>query len=199
MRTSLAGEGVHEVGDGDGLGALQALIGRLAPNLRIEEVRFWKDRSVPPLHGRGGGFYKRALRWVIRAREDGFDALVLVVDEDGDHVRSTQFATAQDDPDFTMPRALGVAVRTFDAWMLADTAALSHVLERVVDTQPEPEGIADPKDRIKALIDRSPVTDAQRTVYAQIAGRVSIPVLEERCPRGFATFAERVRKLSTSP
>ena len=172
------------------------LVGRLAQTLLIDAVRPWKDRSLGRLHGTGGGFRKRALRWMIQARKEGFDALVLLVDEDGDRNRFQQVTEAQEVPDLEVPRALGVAVRTFDAWMLADETALTRVLRRAVQTQPDPEGIAGPKEHMRELVGGSPGEDALRRVYADIARGLEIAVLERRCPRGFATFAKRVRALS---
>ena len=195
MRTLLVGEGIHEIGDDARVGALEVLVRRLGP-LQIDEVRPWKDPVVRSHRGQGGGVFKRAYRWIQWASEQGFDAVVVVIDEDGDRERARDFARAQDEADLTLPRALGVAVRTFDAWMLADHVALSHVLHRTVDTQPDPEDVSEPKDRMLAIIAGSPGEDAARRVYAAIAERADIQALERRCPRGFCTFASRVRRLA---
>lgn len=44
------------------------------------------------------------------------------------------------------PRALGMAIRSFDAWMLADDGVLTLVLGKPIDTQPSPEKNRDPKE-----------------------------------------------------
>lgn len=88
-----------------------------------------------------------------------------------------------------------VAVRTFDAWMLADEAALTVVLSQQVNQQPVPERLPRPKtvcaDILKAAGSSMPLSD----LYAAVAAEADLDVLETRCPRGFAPFAARVREL----
>src|SRR5688500_4798500 len=67
------------------------------------------------------GLLKEMMRWRRRFHEEtrGYDALVLVIDEDGISERVQELATAQQYAGSPIHRALGVAIRTFDAWMLA--------------------------------------------------------------------------------
>jgi hypothetical protein len=154
--------------------------------------------DVATLHGKGRGYFKRALRWALEARKRGFDALILVIDEDHRPERITEVAEAQDDLTVEAPRALGVAIHTFDAWMLADQQALSLVLGTQVATQPNPEAIGDAKTRCHELMNGSNCQHSQSELYAQIARSLSITRLQERCPNGFGVFAERVRALHTA-
>lgn len=164
-----------------------------------EQAEFVFDRvSNSCIHthrGRGGGYCKRALRWLMEAQKRGFDALILLIDEDGQHERTAQIAEAQESTLLRLRRAFGVAIKTFDAWMLADEKALTTVLGCQIDTQPDPESLPDPKKRCRDLLATSPNTMAQREMYAAIALATDIATLTGRCPRGFAPFAARVRTL----
>jgi len=148
--------------------------------------------------GIGGRLQKRILAWLREAEVRGFDALVLVIDEDGDRERVKLVSRAQEDASiFSLPRAFGVAIRTFDAWMLADEKALSRILGFTVKRFATPERIKDPKKKIEALLKKAgPDAPGLSALYAQLAGRVELKDLETRCPKGFAPFAERVRAVA---
>lgn len=146
-------------------------------------------------HGRGQGYFKRAVRWMLEARRRGHDALVLVIDHDGQPDRVHLFNEAQGDRLCSIPRALGVAVLSFDAWMLADERVLTRVLAMTVDRQGDPEEQRDPKGVCAALLHASACGLDQNVMYADVVASLDLDVLKQRCPRGFAPFAERVRAL----
>lgn len=190
MQALIVSEGPHESG-----GALEALVTRLATSgLRCEHDRV-ACRDIHAHHGRGQGYYKRAVRWLREAEKRGFDALVLVIDEDGRSERVKQFTEAQGYEHVSLPRALGVAIRTFDAWMLGDERALTAVLGCQVPRQPTPETIVHPKRTCSELLRQADCAMTQREMYSAVATAADIETLEERCPRGFAPFARRVRAL----
>ncbi|MEW6250280.1 MAG: DUF4276 family protein [Planctomycetota bacterium] len=188
----IVSEGRHEAG-----GALETLVRRLASHRSLGTCDH--DRVANPrIHthrGRGQGFFKRAVRWLLTAQERGYEALVLVVDEDGRRERRQEISDAQDSTTDAIRRALGVAIRTFDAWMLADEQALSRALDRVVDTQPAPEAIGDPKQVCANLLSSSTVECTLTEMYAAIASHADLGRIATRCPDGFAPFAARVRVL----
>jgi hypothetical protein len=114
----------------------------------------------------------------------------------GKRKRSQQIADAQDSEEVSrLPRGMGVAIKTFDAWMLADEKALSDVLGCVIARQPDPETIRDPKQVCANLLADSENPMAQSDMYAKIAHRLDVAVLVSRCPSGFGPFAERVRRV----
>ncbi|UCE50672.1 MAG: DUF4276 family protein, partial [Phycisphaerales bacterium] len=94
-----------------------------------------------------------------------------------------------------LPRAMGVAIRTFDAWMLADEKALTEVLGDNVNRQPDPETIRDPKQRCADLLTERGSQMSQSEMYAQVLDTIDIEVLCDRCQRGFKPFAARVRTI----
>ena len=192
MRVLLVSEGRHE-----GSGALEALVRRVVA--RIQSCT-WDDVKRDDIHthrGKGQGFFKRAVRWMLEARKRGYDVLVLVIDEDGCRERVAELEKAQLESVVTsrVSRALGIAVRNFDAWMLADEQALSVVLSVAVNTQPSPEQIVDPKSLCAALLEQSRCQSSQREMYAKVAELIDLGRLEQRCPIGFGRFAERLRSL----
>ncbi len=190
MRALLVSEGKHEQS-----GALQNLVTRLAQaNIDFELDRVSRS-NIHAHHGKGSRYFKRAVRWLMEAKKRGVDALIMVIDEDGQRDRVIEFDRAQQFERVALRRALGVAIRTFDAWMLADEQALTSVLGCQVPRQPSPEEIEKPKETCKALHEASQNRAALRDIYSLVAKAANIQVLEERCPRGFAPFASRVRGL----
>jgi hypothetical protein len=190
MKLLLVSEGKHELE-----GALANLVLRASHRWDIDSMRV-TDLRLRVHAGKGPGYFKKALRCVRYAQEQGYDACVLVIDEDGDTQRHRLLHQAQDDFSVTtLPRALGVAVRTFDAWMLADEHALSRCLHRVIERQPAPEAIRDPKGACAQLRDRSGIDMGLAAMYATLAGLVDLKTLEERCPVGFGRFSSRLRAL----
>ena len=189
MRVLIVSEGNHELG-----GALETLVERLKPRGPVYE---WKKVSSPELRvhaGKGPGYFKKALRCVLYAEANAYDAIVFVIDQDDDTSRRRQIDEAQDDLRMTrLPRALGVAVRTFDAWMLADEQALSKVLGVTVQRQPDPESIRDAKAVCQRHHDEANFGEGLTAMYAAVAGRAGPSAIEQRCPLGFAPFASRVR------
>ncbi len=196
MRVLVVSEGEHEQG-----GALEHLLRRLGG----KEAQFVFDRvqrdDIHAHHGKGPGYIKRALRWLKEAKRREMDALILLVDQDKPECRRTeQVREAQEYchpkvPAFNMPRAMGVAVKMFDAWMLADEKALSDVLGCAVAKQRDPETIGQPKKVCGRLLERGTNQMAQREMYAEIALRVDLDILTVRCPKGFRPFAENVRRM----
>jgi hypothetical protein len=129
------------------------------------------------------------------AENRGYDGLVLVIDQDDQKERNEQIAQAQNYVKTPIRRALGVAVRTFDAWMLADEIALTKVLAYAINRQPDPEAIRHPKRAFKSLLEQKGNPKRVAEIYSEIAQAVDINLLEARCPNGFGSFAQRVRDL----
>jgi hypothetical protein len=192
MKVLLVGEGAHELS-----GALEQLVQRVsAKPLDCTRARV-QDNSIHAHHGKGRGYFKKTVRWILEARERGFDALVLVIDQDSRTERNEELRQAQEENSVTrgIARAVGVAIRTFDAWMLADELAAGQVLACNVSPQQAPETIGMPKEVCRGLLTASGREIGLSQMYAEIAAVARIDLLEQRCPRGFGTFALRVRAL----
>ena len=194
MRVLIVAEGKHERH-----GALETLVRRLVSiEIHCDLDRLSRN-DIHAHHGRGQGYFKRALRWMLHAEKRGYDALVLLIDEDNRHERLQELAKAQDHDITPIRRALGVAIRTFDAWMLADEQALIEVLGYAVPRQPNPETIADPKRSCRNLLEASSNTLSQADMYLAVMRITDIETLKTLCPKGFAPFVERVQRLNALP
>jgi hypothetical protein len=196
MRVLVVSEGEHEQG-----GALENLLRRLGGQKAEFVFDCVRRGDIHAHHGKGPGYVKRALRWLKEAKKREMDTLVLLVDQDNPgYGRGEQLQEAQEYcnprvPAFALPRAMGVAIRTFDAWMLADEKALTEVLGCAIVKQREPETIRRPKTVCRKLLESGAKEMAQREMYAEIALRLDLDVLSSRCPKGFKPFAERVGRV----
>lgn len=204
MRILVLSEGKHELGgegrDGHVASPLETLVRRLyGADANVERCRFGAQEfgnallSIRP--GKGHNLTKRATAWMRLAQQQGFDAIVAVVDHDGFGDRVVAFDAAQEETGLAVGRAFGVAIRTFDAWMLADAKALSAALGQTVQTQPAPEALDDPKSICQRLLDGCSLDSSLAELYAGVAQAMRIEVLEDRCRKGFKPFAARVRAL----
>lgn len=198
MKVLIVAEGPHELH-----GALQRLVERLCDRRFDCEFRssiHEQPRTSRKIRAKGGAFKKKSLAWLTDAQENGFQAIIFLIDFDkGDDERIKQLNEAQEifSPEFHLKRAFGVAVRSFDAWMLADEAALGKVFGRVVDRLTAPEGFNDPKTIFRQVARAGgESTRGHREDYAGVADQLNLTILETRCPKGFKPFAERVRNLT---
>lgn len=190
MRILLVSEGKHEQS-----GALETLVRRVCPGIVACDQDRVSRCDIHTHRGRGQGFFKRAVRWLHEAKKRGYDALVLVIDEDGESQRVQELDQAQQYRGTELARAFGLAIRTFDAWMLADERALSQVLDFPVTRQALPETLKAPKEVCSDLLASSTCDCTQSELYASVAERLDLALLRERCPRGFGVLATRLEPM----
>lgn len=195
MRVLLVAEGKHERGTEDRDGALETLVRRLHPDVAYCDLDRVSRKDIHAHHGRGQGYFKKALRWMLEAEKRGYDALILLIDQDNTPQRVHEITNAQHDPRVPLRRALGAAIRTFEAWMLADEQALTRILGKVVLRQPSPEDISNAKGVCAQLLDSYQAMMSQSIFYASIAQEADLEAIAQRCPRGFAPFAQRLRTM----
>jgi len=195
VRVLLVAEGQHEQGKEDRDGALETLVRRLHQDIIQCDLDRVSRKDIHAHHGKGQGYFKKALRWIREAEKRGYDAIVLVIDQDNAPERVQEITQAQNNQLVALRRALGVAIRTFDAWMLADAQALTRVLGYVVSPQRCPEDVSDAKDICSQLLGKSPMAMSQSELYAFVAHEIDMSTLTRQCSKGFAPFAQRVRSL----
>jgi len=82
MRILVVCEGKHEWS-----GALKNLLVKLGGDEGGLEFDRVSNNEIHAVHGKGKGYFKRALRWLIEAEKRGVDGLILVIDEDGKRER----------------------------------------------------------------------------------------------------------------
>ncbi|MBW7988653.1 MAG: DUF4276 family protein [Planctomycetes bacterium] len=190
MRVLVVAEGKHELS-----GVLESLLKRLGGDNAVFEFDRVSNKNIHAVHGKGSGYFKRAFRWLKEAEKRGADALILLIDEDGEMERIEQIQEAQDSSLSRFPRAMGVAIRMFDAWMLADEKALAEVLDYNIDRQANPETIRNPKQVCEELLANSQIKISQREMYARVSSKINIDILCNRCQSGFRPFATNVRNI----
>ena len=193
----LVAEGEHELSVGRPDAALMTVVHRLlgdgfelsTSGKRIREL----SGHIHP--GRGDRLGRKFIGIIQYAERQGYDAVVILMDHDGYDSRPKSATYAQEAIVTSLPRAVGIAVQSFDAWFLADHSALSTVLEVKVDMQPDPETISDPKMRCQTLNEIANSGRSLRDVYSIVAAIMNLDILRQRCPIGFAVFAERAARL----
>jgi hypothetical protein len=135
-----------------------------------------------------------ALKAMMVATKEGFDGVILVTDADGHQERIGQFEQAQESKKFQIPRALGLPVNEFDAWILADHHALSQVLRMTIAEQ-EAESLRHPKEACQKLLKQHGWKRSQAEFYEEVCRSADLQVVAVRCPLGFAPFLLRLRSL----
>ena len=199
MKVLVVSEGKHELGPESNSSPLVELTRRMLNR----EAEFERMKVSDPVvrrhfvHGKSTDYEKRAMGWVRYAQRHGYNALVFVIDQDGQKKRKTGIENAQNHTHFVMPRAMAVAIQSFDAWMLAGEVALSKVLGGNVQRQKDPELIQNPKRVCEKINAASPRDFGLTEFYCQVAKVIDLNRLRERCPSGFGPFRTRVEKLFT--
>jgi hypothetical protein len=183
---------------------LRALVRRVLPASAAYE---WLDvHDLPrgnPFPGKGGGHFKLALKAIKHATDEKFDAVVCVTDADRRHERIVEFDAAQGSDRMRLPRALGIPVEAFDAWILAGHKALGDVLGVALSLSPSPETLdggkgspRHPKQVCRSLMQQYKWKRSQAEFYQAVCGRADLEVIADRCPKGFRPFLQRLRALA---
>lgn len=198
-RVLIVSEGKHELATDPSESSLAEFVRRLVPDpvtVRAEcrDIRQFTRR----IHGRGDRYARKFIAILDEAQKLGFNAAVIVVDCDRDRTRIGSATTAQQSDHVGLPRAVAVAIETYDAWFLGDHVALSDVLNATIDMQPLPENLTDPKSQIQKLRDEHVFDGSLSRLYFLLAVCCRIEHVVERCPGGFAVFVQRVREMGQS-
>jgi hypothetical protein len=197
------GEGKTDIGNEVGpqspdKGVVPILVHRLCDRPAQMSV---KRRAYAFLQGKGLAqkvcFAKR------QARYNGSAGAVFVMDSEGDEkdrrMRHGELTSGRDRelPDF--PMAIGVAQPCIEAWLLADGRALGRALGvNTVPSVPDdaealPAPNRDRKLNPKAVLANLGVgSAAEKEAVARAMN--DLDLVCQRCPRGFAPFAEEVQQ-----
>ena len=192
-------------------GAVRILVKR---TLESRFERPIKDHEIetdvlPRVHERSPDVtgYERKVELAIREGEvRGCTSVAIVVDRDGSHhkKRLDQLARGRErasDLSLADHTALGLAIETVEAWLLADVKALNEALSldspesmtKAPETIYGKKGTPDhPKTILQNAMGRSDLDEA--AAYDGIAERADLATLEKRCPKGFKAFADELRE-----
>ena len=103
---------------------------------------------------------------------------------------------ARDQQATSIPSAVGVAIKTIEAWLLADETAIAKAFSsETPSTTKNPEKLSDPKQILQGRLDKIDVWANYSEMYADLAGNTRIEVLRKRCPNGFAPFETELLSL----
>ena len=171
------------------------------------EIQVWE----PPLR-RGGGagpILKRTRAYIKEAARAGASAVVVLVDADGRGVKRLRRLNEHrqrligERSALAIPTAIGVAVETIEAWLLADEQGLQRALalQGTPDAVDAPEQLkgkrgsgSHPKDVLRRLLEQDML--GPRSFLAQVRAIVlelDLGVLARRC-RSFRRFRDEVRQ-----
>lgn len=206
-RLLILADGKHELGAADevleaqNLPALPCLVHRLLD--RPEHI----DYLPRPFHlvghtrGIGTGYKKKVLAAALEARKAGYMGVIVLIDRDRKPAKET-LLPLQQGRDAAAERglpvvAVGVAVETFDAWMIADGKAIGQAGGNDARSHPHPEKLTGeensgnhPKDKAHELFPGGALSEK----YRLVARHLRLDVLERCCPEGFKPFADEVRE-----
>jgi len=208
LRVLIVGEGRHELGifDGDSgpegaLGALPRLVHRLLGNPDTIEYDCRSLRSIMHVRGKARNRYARKVKGAMRtAKLEGHNGVVVLIDRDrepdGERIGALREGRDSMQADVPVPCAVGTAVETFDAWMIADLTAVQAAKGDHSKVPPNPESLAGkegtgshPKE-----VARAALGPGLARAYSTVAENADFEVLKRQCPQGFAPFAGEVEK-----
>jgi len=202
------GDGANELGASPGvligpedLPALARLVHRLLNQPARVRYRMGRFIEIEHARGKGDAFEKKTKAAILKARSLGFRAVVIVRDKDRKALaaRLAPLARGRDAAATgQVACAVGLAVETFDAWMICDGKAVGTAGGDGSRSHPDPESLdgqestgRHAKDRAVELFGSADVLTKR---YAQVAACVDLSLLAKCCPQGFAPFATEVRQ-----
>lgn len=216
-RVLILGDGAHELDggaatDSDSEPALHCLIRRLAgdsESLVMESGRFREMGKVSAslvvrhaANARAHAYRRKTMYAMQLAKQKGFDGVAILLDRDRKKEAET-LTPLREGRDSGRdaggpPCAVGVAVETFDAWMIADAGAIESAGGDKSKAHPSPEHLdgkegtgRHPKERAREVF-----TDEEHLgpCYRRVARSLDLDLLRKHCPKGFAPFAEDVEE-----
>ena len=209
LRVLLVSEGRHELADclegyvpDEALPPLAILVRRMTG--MVGTVRFCcrRGKSIRNVHrGKMSSAWGKKVYSAVWCAANGtegetFDAVVVVVDRDGPK-NAERLAEMQQGRnlygDSRFPCVLGVAVEAFDAWMIADAQGIAAAGGDVTKAYANPENTTRPKDAADGIFGTHGGTGLGPK-YAIVAQNANLANLEKVCPKGFAPFADEVRR-----
>ena len=203
MKIRFVGEGVSDIGGNGWVGVVPILTDKvLAAKLGEQPIFEIETKLLPRFHQKRG-YPAKAKLAITEAHRQDCAGVAIVVDRDGHRDRLKLLRQGREEAAAEVPisAAVGVAVETMEAWLLADEQAIGKVTGEVVERRQDPESLSGrrgssnhPKDRLNALLSRD--SEENRTNQERlklIAEETDVSEIEKRCPQGFGPYADEVR------
>lgn len=213
IRVVLYAEGTSETGSGAGtpyglplapgsplpveeLGAAHLLIRAAIEQVsQFDDVCFEEPLRIRGRKASGGDFLnEQQLRQLLRWPRREPDLAIVLVDRDGEAHRKQRLEEWIADLGGETSRIVAVAQEEFEAWLLADIAAVNRTLGTNHQTTSAPESMArrEAKGHLAGWIEEIADAPPIPTVYRRIAEHVAIETLAERC----ASFQQLLDQLT---
>lgn len=200
MQISVYGEGKHEVGtatdrplvrsEGHALVRLvDGLLGQPKGAMYVPKV-FHKVKHIRG--GVGTKFTKKVMAAIFKAKQESDTGLVIVIDCDDDSDRIVQLEQGRDDTLYDssyVPCAVGMATKTFDAWMLADHEAVRQAGGSTDGLTSQPESLSDPKETAQMVFSSNGLAE----IYCRVVDACD-PEAVAGHSKSFKRFAKDVQK-----
>lgn len=223
MKVLFVGEGPHDIGrteygteftPADGI--VSTLCKRISPNISNESASISLRRLTAYSPSKKAGLDHKLRIATELAKRRGFGGTIAVVDDDnGKHGRLEQLKDGQrsclnDDPNHRI--AVGVAVKSIEAWVLADPKALAQCLGKSVgevEQKYRPGNVEQfhdqsgkPEYHSKKLLEDIARMDHKEDCTewrVDVVALADVATVERHCPSGFKPFADDVRRHFCSP
>lgn len=224
MKLLLVSEGPLDIGTGRGAadakgtgderrGAVGVLVRRLLEEKLGRDLHEWEIESdvLPRVHARSedvSGYERKVCLAIREAGIRGCSSVAIVVDRDRTEggarlaaLRAGRSMAERQGQPLALKTALGVAIETVEAWLLADEKALNEALapDPPVSTLASPERLnggphtdKHPKVVFRTIVGRARAGTS--TPYDDVAACVRLDILKQRCSDGFAPFADEIQK-----
>ncbi|NJL89886.1 MAG: hypothetical protein HC916_08945 [Coleofasciculaceae cyanobacterium SM2_1_6] len=201
-------------------GALHTLIRRELKSIGLSDCEFvhrhptLNERKTSQLTGGYSILNPRYLKQILIAwKPEEVDMIVIVADADDvleKRQRELEIAlqTIRDnhldkDEKLVSNRSVGgLAIRDFEAWLLADFEAVSRILGEKIDQMTDLENFVNSKYTLENAIAQSSYlaenVSNQRLLQVKwnLAFEINLVILKSLCPQGYGTFAENLTKVA---
>lgn len=221
MKVLFIGEGRHDIGDANpnpydprpAQGTIPTLARRICDNIDPESMALaWREiRRFNPAAQRKGYPAKIAAAALLALRKFGCAATVVVADRDGDEDRQAKLQEGIDRARQLFPQhpaAWGLAIESVEAWTLGvpekiaeelgvDVQLVQQQYPRGTDVESLSQRSGKPDHHPKQLLEKIAQLKHRQdcTEFRQaVAERTDVTILSRACPKGFAPFAEQLRR-----
>lgn len=172
----------------------QRLIEEAFPEISLASPSVLRPRK------RGHGFVRELPTFARQLHDDGVRILIAVVDTDnaliGERRKLLDEARKScQEKGVSLCIAEGLAVRSMEAWLLADEAAIFQIFDgdRASVKFPSPENSPDPKNNLNGIV--RTLTKGREVTYAsyaeELADAIRLEILRKKCSH-FDAFAKRL-------
>ena len=99
----------------------------------------------------------------------------------------------QDDKPISDRSVGGLAIRDFEAWLLADSETVSRILGEKIEQITDLENFTNSKDTLESAINQSSyINKPLLQIKWDLAFEIDLAILKSSCPKGYGAFAHKL-------